>query len=317
MWLAMFEWTPWILMLFLFCPNLLLYPVKTIIWFKETVFWQFLLQMLTELCFWVRFCYKMGKTARAMCDFKSGIWWWTVELITVSEWYKHFKSFQKLWENVCCSGCTSTPLADEKISAVISLEHWFWWLTEWEMVEDIGISVGLCFTILTKNGELQRVCKIYSVTPYGWRKREAFGHIYQPFAISWREQEFHEISYVWQDIGLHVWCHKMKQQSSLWKAKSSSGLEEAWQDRLKANAMHIVFFTGGWTGNEKVYQISTKSSVKNTWNFSRKVPSFFTMAMLLCTWHSPSGSFTWNTNHWWPHSHSAALLFLQQAFYSS
>jgi len=44
------------------------------------------------------------------------------------------------------------------------------------------------------------------------------------------------------------------------------------------------------------------------------MPGFFTMAVLMCTQHSPCGSFSWKTKHWWLHSHSATLLPLQHTF---
>jgi hypothetical protein len=74
------------------------------------------------------------------------------------------------------------------------LEHWNWWLTEWEMVEDLWIFVGLCFTILTKNLDVQHVCKIHLVTSYGWRKRELIDHKQRPFETRWSEQEFYKVS---------------------------------------------------------------------------------------------------------------------------
>jgi hypothetical protein len=62
------------------------------------------------------------------------------------------------------------------------------------MVEDLWIFVGLCFTILTRNLDLQHVSRIHSVTSYGRRKRELIDHMQWLIETSWSEQECYKVS---------------------------------------------------------------------------------------------------------------------------
>jgi hypothetical protein len=54
---------------------------------------------------------------------------------------------------------------------------------------DFFFFVGLCFTILTRNLDVQHVCKIHSVTSYGWIKREMVDYMHQLFATN----RFHKL----------------------------------------------------------------------------------------------------------------------------
>ena len=107
----------------------------------------------------IKFCFKIGKTAREIYQLLQQAYGeCAVGRTQVFDWFFRFKEGRTSVESTPRLGRPSTSRKEEMMAKVRTVIRNNRKSTVWDIADDCGISVGSCDTILTNDLHMKRVC---------------------------------------------------------------------------------------------------------------------------------------------------------------
>jgi [histone H3]-lysine36 N-dimethyltransferase SETMAR len=199
----------------------------------------------TEQRYAVKFCFKLGKTQTETIEMLSTAYGQSaMKRTSVKKWYNRFKSGEETVLSQERSGRPSTSVTEDNKSKVDELVRKNRRITVNDMVNEVGISVGSIVSILSELG-YRKVCARWVPHLLTEEQRQTRISICQQWRSQMRRQganNFLKRVVTCDETWVHHYDPESKQESCVWKHKSSPRPQKAKVCRSAGKVMHLVFF---------------------------------------------------------------------------
>jgi [histone H3]-lysine36 N-dimethyltransferase SETMAR len=193
----------------------------------------------------IKFCFKLRKSATETIQMLSSAYGESsMTKSRVHVWYNRFKNGQEQVLSQERSGRPTTSVTDDKKNKVDDLVRQNRRITVRDIEEEVGISFGSAQSILSELG-YSKVCARWVPRLLTDEQRQNRVAI----CVQWRSRmrregadNFLKRVVTCDETWVHHYDPETKQESSIWKHKSSPRPEKAKVVRSAGKVMHLVFF---------------------------------------------------------------------------